>query len=240
MRARIRLYGAVLVLAALIVSGCQSFVRPGEMRTEEQTVELQGAESADVRVAMGAGQLNLSGGAAELMDAQFTYNVDRWEPQISYEVDGNRGVLSVTQPSEVSIPEPSSVEYTWDIQLSDAVPVDLDVSLGAGEGNLDLSSVALSSLDVEMGAGQAIIILTGDYDESFDAHIRGGVGSATLMLSRDVGARVEVSGGLGSLNVTGFNEDGNVYTNDAYETSDVTINIRMEGGVGEITLQLVD
>src|SRR5690606_4975410 len=40
MRARIRRCGAVLVLAALIVSGCQSFVRPGEMRTEEQTVEL--------------------------------------------------------------------------------------------------------------------------------------------------------------------------------------------------------
>lgn len=240
MRIRVRLFGVVLVLVAFMVSGCLSFVRPGEVRTEEQAVELQGAETADVTIAMGAGQLSLSGGAPELMEAQFTYNIDRWEPQINYQVDGARGVLSVTQPSEVSIPEPSTVQYTWDIQLSDSVPVDLDVSLGAGEGNLDLSSIVLRSLDVEMGAGEAIVILTGDYDESFDANIRGGVGSATVMLSNDVGVRVEVSGGLGSLNVAGFNQDGNVYTNDAYETSDVTINIRMEGGVGEITLQLVD
>lgn len=230
---------AVLAVVLVATSGCVGGVTPGAVRTEEEIVELQGADSAQVTVAMGAGELQMSGGAAELLNAAFTYNIDEWQPEVSYAVNGGRGELVVAQP-DVTIPNSGNVEYVWDLQLASGVPIDLAVSLGAGQSNLDLSQVNLTGLNVEVGAGEGIVILTGDYDESFDASIQGGVGSATVLLSNSVGVRVQATGGLGSINAPGFTQDGSVYTNDAYGESDVTLNVDIEGGVGEITIQLVD
>lgn len=230
---------AVTLLAVALLSGCVSMVTPGDTQTEEQTVEPQGAESAQVAVAMGAGSLNISGGADNLMDAEFTYNIEQWQPEVSYTVNGGRGELSVSQPDNMSVPN-NDVQYSWDVKLTNDLPLTLDVTLGAGESNLDLSELDLEGLSVQTGAGESIVILTGDYSRSFDVSMEGGVGTATLLFNNSVGVQVEVSGGLGSIRAPGFTQDGTTYTNDAYGSADTTLNVSIEGGVGEIQLQLVD
>ena len=230
---------AGLLPVLLLATGCLVTDRPGQLRTEEQVVEAQGAQSAEVNLTIGAGELRVSGGAEPLMVADFTYNLDEWQPQIDYSVRGGRGVLTVTQP-EASVPESADIRYEWDIRLNDDIPLDLSVTLGAGASNLDLSQLDLRTLTANVGAGEGIVILTGDYAEDVSATIRGGVGGVTVLFSNDVGVRVEVAGGLGSITAEGFSQDGRVYTNDAYGTSDVTLDVSIEGAVGSIQLQLVD
>ena len=46
---------------------------------------------------IGAGELNLTGGADRLMEADFAYNVADWKPEVNYEVSGDTGDLSVQQ-----------------------------------------------------------------------------------------------------------------------------------------------
>ncbi|HLV44143.1 MAG TPA: toast rack family protein [Aggregatilineales bacterium] len=242
MRRLVRSLAAAALLALLAGAGCRSvgFSEVGPTQTVQETIELQGAEVVAGTIAMGAGELSLSGGASSLMDASFTYNLEDWAPEVSYSVSDGQGDLVVRQPETEALPETANVEYDWDIRLGEDVPMALDVSLGAGTSNLDLSQINLRGLRVQVGAGEAIIILTGDYERSFDVSVSGGVGEVTLLLSNDVGARVTVRGGLGSVEAAGFTQDGSVYTNDAYGTADVSLNIIVEGGVGQINLQLVE
>jgi hypothetical protein len=125
------------------------------------------------------------------------------------------------------------------VRFNDEVPTDLSVQMGAGESNLDLDSLGLTGLALEMGAGKTTVDLTGDYTRDFDASIQGGVGQATVMLPSEVGVRARAEGGLGAINAKGLKKEGDSYVNDAYGNSDVTLEVDVQGGVGEINLEVV-
>ena len=57
---------------------------PGEIQREKQSIELDGSESTRVTLTMEAGELKVSGGAMTLMDAEFTYNLDRLKPVVEH------------------------------------------------------------------------------------------------------------------------------------------------------------
>jgi hypothetical protein len=47
---------------------------------------------------------------------------------------------------------------------------------------------------------------------------------------------VEVEGGIGSVDASFLNKNGNIYTNDAYGKTPVSLDIRIEAGIGSIDL----
>ena len=107
------------------------------------------------------------------------------------------------------------------------------------ESDLDLDSLALTGLNLEMGAGNLRVDLTGDYGQDINANIQGGVGEATVQLPSEVGVRVRAEGGLGKINAEGLRREGDSYVNDAYGESDTTLNVDVQGGVGQINLEVV-
>jgi predicted membrane protein len=113
------------------------------------------------------------------------------------------------------------------------------VQMGAGESDLDLDSLSLTGLSLQMGAGKTTVDLTGDYAQDFDASIKGGVGEATVLLPSEVGVRAKAAGGLGTINAEGLQQEGNSYVNDAYGESEVTLEVDVQGGIGEINLEVV-
>jgi hypothetical protein len=90
-----------------------------------------------------------------------------------------------------------------------------------------------------MGAGKTTVDLTGDYAQNFDASIQGGVGEATVLLPSEVGVKAKAQGGLGKINAEGLEKVGDSYVNDAYGESDVTLDVDVRGGVGQIKLEVV-
>jgi hypothetical protein len=90
-----------------------------------------------------------------------------------------------------------------------------------------------------MGAGKTTVDLTGDYAKGFDSSIQGGVGEATVELPSEVGVKAKAQGGLGKINAEGLKKVGDSYVNDAYGESDVTLNVNVQGGVGEVNLEVV-
>jgi predicted membrane protein len=116
--------------------------------------------------------------------------------------------------------------------------MEMTVNMGAGRATLTLTGLALSRLELNMGAGETTIDLTGDWKKDLSAQIHGGVGKATIRLPRDVGVHVVARGGLGSINASDFQKQGDAYVNDVYGKSPVTLQIEVEGGVGEIDLEL--
>jgi N-terminal domain of toast_rack, DUF2154 len=211
----------------------------GEMQSESKSVDPKNAQSARAQLKMGAGELHLAGGADQLMEAEFSYNVSEWKPKVSYDVSGDTGELMVKQGSVEGADLSGDARNEWDIRLNDEVPTDLVVQMGAGESNLDLDSLALTGVNLQMGAGKTTVDLTGDYAQSFDASIQGGVGEATVLLPSEVGVKAKAEGGLGKINAQGLQTVGNSYVNDAYGESDVTLMVEVQGGVGEINLRVV-
>src|SRR5829696_2679975 len=113
----------------------------GKMQEESKSVDPQNAESARAKLQMGAGELNLTGGADQLMEADFSYNVSDWKPKVSYHVSGQEGELVVKQGSGGGVRLGGDARNEWDISFNDEVPTDLVVQMGAGESDLDLDSL---------------------------------------------------------------------------------------------------
>ena len=254
------LAGMVLVSGGL--AGCTSQVAAiGSLQTTSEYVELGGAESVEVAIEMGAGELDVSGGADELLDAEFTFNVPRWEPEVDYSVRNGNGRLTIKQPSTDGINLPSSYRYEWDIQLNDDVPLDLQVNVGAGEGMLDLSGLNLQSLDlrsgagdvevwlgdtaletavVDAGVGRLVLDLSGDWQQDATIDVNTGIGDLTVRVPRDVDVEINTDLGIGDLEADGFARRGGAYVHDASSGADVTLMLDIDGGIGQITLELVD
>ena len=229
----------VLLAAAALFLGSCGQQEVGEMQRQSESVDLDNAQSAVAQLRMGAGELNVSGGADALMEADFAYNVSEWEPEVSYDVSGETGELSVEQGSDEGVRIGGDVRNEWEVRFNDEVPTDLHVGMGAGESDLDLDSLTLTGLDLEMGAGKTTVDLTGNYDQDLEASIEGGVGEATVLLPSEVGVRARAEGGLGKINAEGLQREGDSYVNDAYGDSDVTLDIDIRGGVGQINLEVV-
>jgi len=244
-------YGVVVVLSiammaatAVLTGACGmqpggSQQQVGKMQSESNSVALENAKSARTQLKMGAGELNITGGADQLMEADFSYNVSEWKPKVSYDVSGKKGELIVKQGSANGGDLSGGARNEWDVSLNDELPTDLVVQLGAGESALDLDSLTLTGVDLQMGAGKTTVDLTGDYAQDFDASIQGGVGEATVLLPSGVGVKAKAEGGLGKINAKGLKKVGGSYVNDAYGESDVNVSVDVQGGVGEINLKVV-
>jgi hypothetical protein len=229
----------VLLAGACGTQGSGGTPQVGKMQHDSKSVDPKDAQSASAQLKMGAGELNLTGGADQLMEADFSYNVSDWKPKVSYDVSGKKGELVVKQGSAEGGNLSGGVRNEWDISMNDELPIDLVVQLGAGESNLDLDSLTLKGLDLQMGAGKITVDLTGDYTQGFDASIEGGVGQATVLLPSEVGVKAKAEGGLGGINAKGLKKVGDAYVNDAYGESDTNLNVDVKGGVGEINLKVV-
>jgi hypothetical protein len=229
----------VLVAVAAVFLGSCGRQAIGEMERESQSIDLENAQSVRAELRMGAGELNVTGGADALLEADFAYNVADWEPDVDYEVTGDTGELKVEQGSGEDIPLGGEPRNEWDLRFNDDVPIDLNVQMGAGESDLDLDSLTLTGVDLQMGAGETTVDLTGSYDRDIAATIEGGVGEATVQLPSEIGVRVNAEGGLGQINAEGLQREGDAYVNDAYGDSDVTLDVDVRGGVGQINLEVV-
>lgn len=208
----------------------------GPVQTESRSIEPQGATSAVVDVAMGAGQLRIAGGAQNLLDATFVYNIPSWRPIVEYRLNGPQGNLAVRQPERTR--GAVNTRYEWDLRLSNEIPMDLRVDQGAGTSNIDLRGLDLRTFDLDAGAGRAEIDLTGDWRRDVTAGITTGAGEITLRLPKTTGVRVEIARGIGVIDTGGLRQADGAYVNDAFGNSAVTMRIAMTAGVGAIHLEL--
>jgi hypothetical protein len=196
---------------------------------ESQTVTLDGASRATVRLRLLSEALNVrSGSDVDFFQGTFYYNVQEWSPKIETETTDGTLKLTVGQGIGSQIPIGLDKEYDnrWDIVLVKGVPVDLGVDMGTGTADLDLSGLALTKLTLTTGktdvsvafnepnpeplsmmrltAGAGKTILTGLGNANIDQlNIIGGTGTVDLDFSGTLkrSAVVDVKSGAGEFNI---------------------------------------
>ena len=70
--------------------------------------------------------------------------------------------------------------------------------------------------------------------------MQGGFGQTTLRLPKDIGVHVTVNKAFGQINASGLDQRDDAYVNEAYGQSDITLEISVQAGVGQINLEVVD
>jgi hypothetical protein len=227
----------VLVLVILFWHG-RAFTRDrrssGDLQHQSRTVDRQGAKSVDVSLEASTGEFNISSGSSHLLDADFNYSDSYETPRVEYNVADGVGHLRISQDNQGT--HFGAAHNQWNLRFSNEAPLELKVEMGAGRGNLRLRDLPVTRLDMTMGAGQADLDLTGDRKNDLVANLEGGVGQVTIRLPRKVGVVVRASGGIGAIDAHGLRHEGDEYTNEAYGKTPATIRLKVEGGVGQISL----
>jgi hypothetical protein len=237
----------LLALAVLLLSmtscvciGVGDRVKLVDLRTEEHTIDLGGAERAVIEVNMGIGKLRVKSGSPALLDAEFTYNVDEWAPVIGYSVKDGEGTLSITQPDAKGKNAPKGARNEWLLSLSEDIPLELSIDMGVGEVLLDLGDLMLTDLLVDHGVGDIRINLVGENAGDLTASVDGGVGEITITVPSSIGVRVDADTGIGSLNTHGLTKRDGAFVNDAYGETESTIRLSIDAGIGKITVETAD
>lgn len=233
-----------------------------EVHTQTETLPRNGVDRLTARLSIGVGKLMVTGGADQLMEADFEYHQESWKPEISFEGQNSEGDLSIKQPGltdDLDFDLDNNQRNEWRIRLNDDVQYDLECSIGAGETELDLRGLSLNRVDIDAGVGKhtvnlrdtslpELIIdagvgevnldLSGRWNNSLSAEIDGGIGELTLTVPSQVGVQLDVSGGLGSVEVpSGYTKNGNAYTNAAYDQAEYRLDIDVDAGLGSIEVE---
>jgi len=230
----------VLVIGVLLWRG-HSFSRAArrstEMRHTSKVIPRGHAKTVNAKIEMHSGELNIDGGSADLVEANFDQQDGAGDPQVEYSESNGEGDLKVwVENSDPQFVFPSHEGNRWDLKFGSTETLALRVDMGAGQGNLHLQGLPITRMDLHLGAGQMNVDLTGPRKEDLTGEIDGGVGEAQIRLPRDVGVMVEAHGGIGSIDTHGLHKDGGQWVNDAYGKSGATIRLKVQGGIGHIVL----
>ena len=219
----------VVIVAALWTVACGMGAPAGPVVREHHAVERGAAASARVEIDMGAGDLDVKSGAAMLFEGDFEFNLPALKPAIAYTVTKDTGALKVSQGSASG-----NYENRWRLSLGETTPLDLHVSLGAGDARLVLGRLSLQGLEVQLGAGDLDLDLRGTPAKSYKVTVQAGAGDTTIHLPASVGISVSTSGLIGDTNVSGLEKRDGCWANARADGSSVTIDLTVQHAVGDL------
>ena len=152
----------LLVLAVLTFSSlaCNlSFniptIKTGPEKTEKIKESLpDNQDEIQVEITIGAAELNVTGGAKDLVNGMVKYNVPAWKPSLTFE--DNNFTLKQKETDFNGLPGKQLVNK-WDIQFTNERPLSINLNAGAYQGDIDLGGMNVTQLDVNDGASNTKI-----------------------------------------------------------------------------------
>src|SRR5215470_5434940 len=219
----------VLVLVVLLWRGHAFSASTRHLDHISEMRDLEGATTLHAEIEMPAGQLDLSGGTSHAFEGDFDYSAAWARPRLDYHVSSGTGDLDIAQDNHGPAFGPE--DNVWWVHLNKSVPVDLQIKMGAAQGNLKFREINLKHLRVDMGVGQVNVDLTGERTADADVEIHGGIGQAVIRLPKNVGVVVDAKGGIGAVTTHGLKKDDGDYINSAYKELPHTLHVTVNGGI---------
>lgn len=222
---------ALALTAALWTVACGTSEPPGTAAHERHVIEREAATRARIDIDMSAGELAVKSGATALFEGDFDFNIPSVRPVVAYAVNGAVGELKVSQESASG-----NDENHWRVRLDETTPVDLQISLKAGDAQLALGSLDLEGLAINRGAGDLVVDLRGKPARSYTVIVTAGAGDTTIHLPSSVGISARTSGLIGDVTVNGLEERDGRWVNVLAEKSAVTIDLQVQHSIGDLRL----
>ena len=231
-----------IILAAIAISW--AILSVGATQTQNLNVAPLGAKKVIAELDIRQGSLDVEGGAGDLFEGSFTYNVKQWVPQIDYHVDDSQGYLRVTQGSG-RFQGLWNARNTWLLKFNDGIPLDLTANLAGTDGRFILSSLSLGSLVINSSSGDVRADLSGVEPALAQVKIASGDGDVDLAMQGTYETYIEldVENGKGDVSVDlrgqwhgtlgAHISNGSGYTR-LHLPSDVGVRVRVKTSSGDI------
>jgi len=236
-------------LMAVLLLGCGCVEDGGELQVDSQTIELEGAESADVELDMENGNMKVGGGSDELLDAEFRYNVAEWKPEIEYDVQEGKGELIVRQPEVRG--SGSGTKNEWDLFFNEELPINLKADLENGNSVLSLNSSSMEALELSVRNGNMEAEIAGDQPLLEELRLKNSNGNIILGLQgtcpsltsaaiESVNGNIdaELAGNYASLNSVKMKLNSGIILADLSGNWSSDADIELSVNTGDITLKL--
>ncbi|MEE8390991.1 MAG: DUF5668 domain-containing protein [Anaerolineae bacterium] len=129
-----------------------------------------------------------------------------------------------------------SGEWSWDLGLSSDVPLELEISLGVGQSNVDLTDLTVDDLDVSMGVGETTVILPNE--GNFRAKIDGAVGSTVVVIPEGMEARIRFDTALVARQLPdNYRQRGDAYVSPGYDDAENRVDLEVSQAIGNVTIR---
>ena len=174
-----------LVAAAVVYAVAAPVALPGTASIVAN-VTRDGASQLDLDLSYGAGDLLVTGGAADLV------NIGSTRQDIELSRTGGSVTLRTANATF-----PFGLDRKWNVQLPSDLPTALKADLGAGSFTLDLSAVRLTRATISSGVSDLKLTLPHPKGD-VSIRISGGASSMTISVPAGVEYAVTVDGGLTS------------------------------------------
>ncbi len=203
------------------------------VETENASIDLQGASSAELKVNHGAGELKIHSGANvnELAHGSFSGGLDHKANR-----DGDRLQVKMRPVNDlIKFPffGPNS-QINWDLALNANIPIALDLNLGANKSVIDLSDMNITDLDLDTGASDTKIILPAR--GRFHADLDLGAASLEVIVPEGLSARIRATMGAADFNIneSRFPRSGNVYQSPDFDSAENSVDMTIDAGAASI------
>jgi len=204
-----------------------------KVEVENASIDLQGANSASLKISHGAGELSIHSGAnpSELLHGSFAGGLEQKATR-----NGDRLEVRM-KPAKDVMDFPffgPRVQLDWDVALNPQIPTALTLNVGANKAMLDLSDLSLTDLKLETGASETRVTLPaiGRYRADFDL----GAASLNVIVPDGLSARIHVSVGMAGVSVdeTRFPRNGNYYQSPNYDSATNAVDMTIDAGAASI------
>jgi hypothetical protein len=126
-------------------------------------------------------------------------------------------------------------EFLWDLSLARKIPLDIRLTVGAGEIVANLADLHPTSVDAKLGAGHLALILPSTGDLTVNVSV--GVGSVEISLPKGAPISVHCTTGIGNCNLpNGSGFWSRSYASPEYNGATFHIQIAISMGVGEASV----
>ncbi|MCL4560246.1 MAG: DUF5668 domain-containing protein [Chloroflexi bacterium] len=195
-------------------------------------------KQADLNFIAGIGKLTISPqpDASKLVSGT-VHTQTGTAPLESYSQDGMVGNYSLTsQGATFAANYTSSTQDEWNLGITTAIPVQMEIKLGAGECNISLNGIQITSLAVTNAVGKCTVALP--QKGNFSAQVTGVIGETLIIVPNSLPVSIHVNPGLSSLQIpAGFTRSGETITSPNYNPQTNHIDLEAQQVIGELVIQ---
>ena len=207
--------------------------KPAPSPSDTFSIPLGEAQTVNYRFSHGVGQLDITGGAPSgqaLVGSSGTgmnTSSNLVGDQLNVKVDAGPSFLPFIGPSE----------GVWRFQVTQDLPVLLNVDSGASSLNINLQDVLARHLDINTGASSVNVTMPARGASFLD--LDGGATTVNIFIPEMIAARIHVDG------VTSMDVDINrfprlepdVYQSSDFDTASDRTEINIKSGLGKVTVR---
>lgn len=242
---RLSVWGSLLalVLTVAILTGglwlLRTDIGTGQVVAGEEVRQaLGGATRAEVVIKPGVGSLHIEALPESANLVEGVIRVGRGQRvRRDFAVVGKTATLTLQSEGTTFGPFIGwDDQRSWELGLAPEVPLELEVSFGVGQADIDLTDLTVDNLKVNAGIGQTTVTLP--YEGRFQAKIEGAIGKTVVVIPAGMAARIHVSAGLAARDLpTAYQRQGDVYTSPGYATAENRVDLEVSQAIGKVTIR---